>query len=105
MSAITIFDPPQSCATGGCSPDTVDEAALFDEALAWVAAQGVHVARHNLGLEPEAFAANPLVKGMLRQEGLACLPLVMAGGAILAKGRYPSREDLAAGLGLAVTSG
>lgn len=105
MNTITIFDPPLSCATGACSPDTIDEAALFDAALARIAEHGVAIARYNLGLDPEAFAGNPLVKGMLRQEGIECLPLVMADGAVLAKGRYPSPEELAARLGVAVTSG
>ena len=105
MSTLTIFDPPLSCATGACGPDAVDDAALFDAALAQIAEQGVTVARYNLGLDPEAFAGNPLVKGMLRQEGIACLPLVMADGAVLTKGRYPSRDELAARFGVAVTSG
>lgn len=105
MSTITIFDPPLSCATGACSPDAVDDAALFDAALARIAEQGVAVARYNLGLDPEAFAGNPLVKGMLRQEGIGCLPLVIADGAVLTRGRYPSRDELAARYGVAVTSG
>jgi len=90
---IEIYEPPQSCSTGACAPDTVDPVAELEAALA---GQGVAVARYNLGLDPEAFAGNPLVKGTLRQEGMSCLPLVVADGAILCKGRYPSAAELEA---------
>ena len=99
MSAIEIYDPPQSCATGACGPDAVDLSAQFASSLERLADRGVTVARYNLGLDPEAFAVNPLVKGTLRQEGMSCLPLVVADGRILCKGRYPSCDELEAGLG------
>ena len=102
MSAIEIYDPPQSCATGACGPDAVDLSAQFVSSLERLADRGVAVARYSLGLDPQAFAGNPLVKGTLKEEGLSCLPLVVAGGEILCKGRYPTRDELEARLGLGV---
>jgi hypothetical protein len=95
-STIEIYEPPQSCATGACAPDATDPIAELESALSALAGQGIAVARYNLGLDPEAFASNPLVKGTLRQEGMSCLPLVVADGAILCKGRYPSAAELEA---------
>ena len=95
MSTLAIYDPAQCCATGACSPDADDELAQFASALEWLKQKGVAVARYNLGHEPGAFVQNPVVKGTLDKEGLACLPLVIADGRILSKGRYPTREELA----------
>ena len=99
MSTIEIYDPPQSCATGGCDPDAVDPLALLESQLARLTERGIAVARYNLGLDPEAFAGNPLVKETLKQEGMGCLPLIVADGAVLCKGRYPSADELEARLG------
>ena len=104
MSTIEIYDPPQSCATGACAADAVDAAAQFASSLERLAERGVAVARYNLGLDPEAFAGNPLIKGLLKQEGLPCLPLVVVGGDVLCKGRYPSGDELEARLGVRVPS-
>jgi len=104
MNTIEIYDPPQSCGTGACSPDAADLSAQFASALDLLADCGSAVARYNLGLDPEAFAGNPVVKGALQQEGMSCLPLVMVGGEILCKGRYPSRDELEARLRLRVES-
>jgi hypothetical protein len=79
--------------------------AQLESALARLAGRGIVVARYNLGLDPEAFAGNPLVKGTLRQDGVACLPLVVADGAILCKGRYPSAAELETRLGVPVRAG
>ena len=102
MGTIEIYDPPQSCATGACDPDAVDPLAQLESSLVRLGERGIAVARYNLGLDPEAFASNPLVKGTLKQDGMACLPLVVADGAILCKGRYPSAGELEARLGIAI---
>lgn len=101
MTRIAVYDPPFGCSSGRCGPDGEEVLARFDARLEQVAKLGVTVERHNLGLDPAAFATNPLVRSLLREEGMACLPLVMAGGVILAKGGYPAADDLMARLGMA----
>lgn len=53
MKTLAVFDPAISC----FDPILVQFAAD----LKWVEKYGVKVSRHNLGKEPQAFAANPAV--------------------------------------------
>lgn len=99
-TTVDIYDPAQCCATGACSPDADDELAQFASSLEWLKERGISVSRYNLGHQPGAFAQNALVKGKLQSSGVGCLPLVLADGAILSQGRYPTREELATTLGL-----
>ena len=100
MSTVHVYDPAQCCATGACSPDADDELARFASALEWLRQNGVAVARFNLGHEPGAFVQNAMVKSTLQSEGVGCLPMVIADGAVVAKGRYPTRDELGGKLGL-----
>lgn len=100
MSTLDVYDPAQCCATGACSPDADDELAQFASSLEWLKQRGVSVSRYNLGHQPGAFAQNATVKGALEKEGVGVLPLVMADGRIVSKGRYPTREQLGQELGL-----
>ena len=102
MNSIEIFDPAQCCATGACSPDADDELAQFAAALEWLKECGVSVSRYNLGHQPAAFVQNADVKRTIREDGIACLPLIVADGAIVSKGRYLSRRELGAHAGIAL---
>jgi hypothetical protein len=95
MNAIDVYDPAQCCATGACSPDADDELAQFAAALEWLKERGVSVSRYNLGHQPGAFVQNATVKGTIEKDGIGSLPLIIADGEILSKGRYPSRAELA----------
>ncbi len=94
MSTLDIYDPAQCCATGACGPDADDELAQFASALEGLKQGGVAVSRYNLGHQPGAFAQNAMVKETLQKEGIGCLPLVIADGRIVSKGRYPTRDEL-----------
>ncbi len=94
MKTLDVYDPAQCCATGACSPDADDELAQFASSLEALKQQGVAVSRYNLGHQPGAFVQNAAVKGTIDQEGIGCLPLVIADGAVVSKGRYPTREEL-----------
>jgi hypothetical protein len=83
------------CSTGVCGPAVDPVLARFAADLHWLANQGIAVERFNLAQQPQAFAANELVKGALRQYGNKCLPLVLLDGAIVSQGAYPARADLA----------
>lgn len=93
---VQVFDPAMCCSTGVCGP-TVDPAlATFASDLAWLAAQGVSVQRHNLSQEPKAFAERDLVRGLLAERGDEALPAVVIAGELRSWGRYPTRTELAA---------
>lgn len=99
MTTIDVYDPAQCCATGACSPDADDELAQFASSLEWLKERGIAVSRYNLGHQPGAFAGNALVKGTIEKEGIGCLPLVIADGQVVSKGRYPSRSELSETVG------
>ena len=100
MATVHVYDPAQCCATGACSPDADDELAQFASSLEWLKSAGVAVARFNLGHEPGAFVQNATVKSTIEKEGVSCLPMVIADGSIVAKGRYPTRKELGDTLGV-----
>ena len=102
MSKVSVFDPPQCCATGACGPDADDELAQFASALEWLKAEGVEVERFNLGHQPGEFVSNATVKAAMDSDGMDCLPMVIVDGAIARKGGYMSREELGESLSMDV---
>ena len=95
MKRMEVFDPPMCCSTGVCGP-TVDPALVqFASDLHWVANQKIAVERYNLAQQPQAFAADAVVKDALRTYGNECLPLILLDGTVVSKGSYPSRQQLA----------
>ncbi len=95
MNILAVFDPALSC----FDPVLVQFAAD----LKWVEERGVKVARYNFDREPQVFADNPVVSGELKAGNR--LPIIMVGDRIVSTGAYPSREQLAQALGLAVAPG
>ncbi|MBO67235.1 MAG: arsenical resistance operon transcriptional repressor ArsD [Acidiferrobacteraceae bacterium] len=94
-SKLVVYDPVQCCATGACGPDSDDEPAQFAASLEWLKESGVQVERFNLGFQPGEFATNSVVKTRLEQDGIDCLPLLIADGEIIKSGGYLSRDALA----------
>ncbi len=94
MKRLEVFDPPMCCSTGICGPNVDPALVQFAADFQWLAGQGVHAERYNLAQQPQAYAANETVKAALGQYGNSCLPLVLFNGAIVSRGRYPSRKEL-----------
>ena len=95
MNRMEVFDPPMCCSSGVCGPSVDPRLAGFASDLHWLANQRVAVERYNLAQQPQAFAASDIVKTALKQHGNECLPLILVNGAIVSKGRYPTRDELA----------
>lgn len=104
MSRIEVFDPPLCCSSGVCGPSVDPHLASFAADVQWLTSQGVAVVRHNLAQEPQAFVTNSTVQQLLAIEGDACLPIVLLDGAVLQRGGYPRRDDLAQACGLQATA-
>ncbi|HDR8925459.1 arsenite efflux transporter metallochaperone ArsD [Burkholderia vietnamiensis] len=103
MKKLEVFDPAMCCSTGVCGVDVDPVLAQFAADLKWVEAHGVTVARYNLGQQPQAFAANAaVVKEM--EAGMERLPILAIDGHIVSTGMYPSRQQLAQKLGIALTT-
>ena len=103
MTRVEVFDPPMCCQTGVCGPEVEPALPRVAGDLAWLGRCGVHVARFNLMHQPEAFAGNPVVLKAMK-DGDGALPLVLVDGRLVCRGRYPSREELAAWASLDPTS-
>jgi hypothetical protein len=98
---VAVFDPAMCCPSGLCGPG-VDPALLqVSRDLRWLAAQGITVQRFGLAQEPQAFATNPRVAGLLEAFGEAALPATLVNGAVFAYGRYPTRDELLTALAAA----
>jgi hypothetical protein len=95
MNKVEVFDPPMCCSTGICGPSVDPALARFSADLHWLANQGIAVERYNLAQQPQAFAASEVVKTALKQFGNECLPLILLNGAVISKGGYPARDELA----------
>jgi AhpD family alkylhydroperoxidase len=96
MTRVQVFDPPMCCSTGVCGPQVDPLLPRFAADLEWLRTQGVEVERYNLAQQPKAFVDTAVVKQALQAEGEKCLPLVLLEGEIVSRGRYPSRDELAA---------
>jgi Arsenical resistance operon protein ArsD len=99
---IDVFDPAMCCSTGVCGPSVPPALTRFAGDLAWLAAQGVEVARHNLTHEPQAFVASEPARTALAERGEQALPLILADGEPVSSGRYPYRSELAGWAGVRV---
>ena len=92
------------CDTGVCGPQVDPVLPRFASDLAFLAAQGITVSRHNLAQDPGAFVAAPLVKQFLQEKGNDCLPLLLLDGQVISEGTYPDRATLLALVGPGSTS-
>ena len=101
MPTLHVFDRPLCCPTGVCGPGVDPALPRFAADLEWLRSQGVTVERFNPAQQPAAFASRPEVKEALEQVGPDCLPLLVVDGRLVSRGDYPSRQQLAAWLGLA----
>lgn len=102
MNRVEVFDPALCCPSGVCGP-RVDPALLRAASdLKWLAQQGVGVTRYNLAQQPQAFAANDMVRAALAADPEHALPLVLVDGRVVSRGAYPARGQYAEWLGLAV---
>jgi AhpD family alkylhydroperoxidase len=97
---LQVFDPPMCCSTGVCGPSPDPVLPRFAADLQWLASQGITVERFNLAQQPQAFAASETIKTALAQYGNDCLPLILVNGAIVNRGFYPTRKELATLAGL-----
>ncbi|MDR3702931.1 MAG: arsenite efflux transporter metallochaperone ArsD [Candidatus Sulfopaludibacter sp.] len=95
MTRVEVFDPPLCCSTGVCGPNVDPVLLRFAADLHWLANQRIAVERYNLAQQPQAFAANEIVKAALTEHGNLCLPLILLNGAVISQGCYPNRQDLA----------
>lgn len=101
MTTITVYDPAMCCSTGICGTDVDQRLVDLSANLDWLKAQGVSVQRFGLSREPAEFAANDTIRQIMLESEGDDLPAFIVDGALKAKARYPSRDELAEWAGLA----
>ncbi|MBI5119408.1 MAG: arsenite efflux transporter metallochaperone ArsD [Rhodospirillales bacterium] len=99
MTKLEVYDPAMCCSTGVCGPEVDPALVAFAADLKWLAEQGVAVQRYNLGQEPQAFAANPMIVKEM-EAGMDRLPIIVIDGQIVSTGVYLTRDQLAKKLNL-----
>jgi hypothetical protein len=97
---LEVFDPPMCCSSGVCGLNVDKKLVQFSAALDWLRSQGVQTERYNPSHQFDAFAANATVVKAVNDHGMSCLPLILLNGEIVSHNSYPSREELAAIVGL-----
>lgn len=100
MSTLQVFDKPMCCSSGVCGPDVDPALVTFSADLQWLQQQGVQVQRINPAQQPALFAGNELVREELKTQGNDCLPLVVVNNAVVSRGVFPSRAQLAGWTGI-----
>ena len=104
MATLQIFDKPLCCSSGVCGADVDPALVTFSADLQWLERQGVQVRRINPAHQPSLFAANELVREELKKHGNNCLPLVVVNDAVVSRGIFPSRNQLAGWTGVALSA-
>ena len=104
MPTIQVFDKPLCCTSGVCGPDVDPALVAFSADLQWLDQQGVQVQRINPAHQPNLFAASELVRSELKKHGNGCLPLIVVNNAVVSRGLFPSRTQLAGWTGTTPSS-
>lgn len=102
MATVQVFDKPMCCSSGVCGPDVDPALVTFSADLQWLAQQGVQVQRINPAHQPTLFAADERVRQELQAHGGDCLPVIVVNGAVVSRGEFPNRRQLATWAGVAV---
>jgi hypothetical protein len=103
MKSLQIFDPAMCCSTGICGPSIDPKLVRLAADVAFLKSRGVPVERFNLGHQPDAFAADPLILAEMGAEA-ENLPIFVVDGEVKAKATYPGRGEMAGWFGLDATA-
>jgi hypothetical protein len=101
MTLVTVFRhvPPPIIGMVGVIHDRAFEA--FEERLDWLEGIGLLVERFDPGTALAEVASRASVRELLSTEGDRCLPLILVNDAVVSRGVYPSRTQLARAVGQA----
>lgn len=103
MKTLQVFDPAMCCSTGVCGPIVDQKLVRLAADVAFLKSQGIEVERYNLGHQPDAFAANPLILSEMGSEA-ENLPIFVIDGEIKVKATYPDRQEIAGWFGIDATA-
>lgn len=102
MTTLQVFDKPMCCSSGVCGPDVDPALVAFSADLQWLERHGVQVQRINPAHQPALFAGSDLIRQELQKHGGDSLPVVVVNDAVVSRGIFPNRQQLAAWTGITV---
>ncbi|MDA8065129.1 MAG: arsenite efflux transporter metallochaperone ArsD [Thermaerobacter sp.] len=91
---VWIFDPELCCSSGVCGPAPDPSLLTVLATVERLRAEGAAVARFQLSRQPDAFLAHPEVQRLIRERGVAALPIVVVNGRVVATGAYPTYDQI-----------
>jgi len=97
-ATISVYDPAMCCSTGLCGPGVDPQLLQVVRNLRRFEAEGITVERFNLAQQPDAYAQNRKVAGLLQAFGEQALPVTLINDDVFVYGRYPSRDEVVAAL-------
>lgn len=100
MKKMVIFEPAMCCETGVCGPSVNPELLRVASAVNNLKSKGILIERHNLSSNPQIFADNKEINGILNEEGADALPVTMVDGVVVKKKAYPTDQEFCSLLGL-----
>ncbi|WP_427113826.1 arsenite efflux transporter metallochaperone ArsD [Megasphaera sueciensis] len=95
MKKIEIFDPAMCCSTGVCGPSVNPELIRVAAVVENLKKEGIHIVRHNLSSDPQAFVQNTIINAALNAKGMEILPVTMVDGAIVKESGYLTNTEFA----------
>jgi len=81
---LEVYDTAMCCSTGVCGPEIDPVLVRFAADLKWLQEQDAEVQRFNLSQSLAAFVENEQVKQALTDRGETALPMILAGGRVMA---------------------
>ncbi len=97
---LEIYEPAMCCASGVCGPSVDPELLRISSIVHARNHNHTQIARYNLKDHPMRFVQNPLVQKLLKEKGVAVLPLTLVGNTVLTEGSYPTNAQIEEALGL-----
>lgn len=92
---IEIYEEAMCCPTGLCGPSINPELLRISNLVDTMnKGENEKIKRYNLSESPMAFVENTIVSQLLKEKGMACLPLTLYGDKIIKTGEYPTNQEI-----------
>lgn len=101
MKVLKIYDPAMCCPTGVCGTDIDTKLVQLANFLTTLDKEKFEVYRFGLSSEPSEYVSNKEVARILKEEGVASLPLFFIDDELVFSKDYPTVPSLSSKLGLA----
>jgi hypothetical protein len=99
MTIVTVARRVPEPIIGMCGVQYDGTFETLEANLDWLETTGMPVERFDPTTEPSEVATHPLIQQLLSADGDQCLPLILVNDAVVSRGAYPSRAQLARAVG------